>query len=169
MTEFRQIDSGFAACAVCDEVVPFCRSLQKMRKPCPIRVHGPRGNRCSGSHQVGRDWVTASHLPTWDEMSDLDKGCALLFTWKVSRERSYIYARDNYPASYREHPLLVALDRKVACRHATAVAYDGRDRYHPWFVRADDAVTERIGRTEYDRLYQLALVADRACVGGEPR
>jgi hypothetical protein len=77
-------------------------------------------------------------------MSDLDKGAALMHVWKRKREGG-VYARENYPAEYIEHPDLIGLPRDAACHHATAVA--GRN---------DDA-QERLGIDEWERLYNLAL------------
>jgi hypothetical protein len=54
-------------------------------------------------------------------MSDLDKGAALMHVWKRNREGG-VYARENYPAEYIEHPDLIGLPRDAACHHATAVA-----------------------------------------------
>ena len=85
-------------------------------------------------------------LPTWDEMTDLDKGAALLHLHKRDWEGAD-YAAENYPARYFDHPALVALGPREACRHAVSV----------------EGAAERAGCTggaEYQRLYDLALVAD---------
>ena len=58
-------------------------------------------------------------LPTWDEMSDLDKGAALLHAWKRDWEGP-AYAVENYPAEYLENPVLMRLDDREASRHAAA-------------------------------------------------
>jgi hypothetical protein len=85
----------------------------------------------------------ASALPAWAEMSDLDKGAALLHLHKRDWEGAG-YAVENYPARYFEHPALTALSERDACRHAVSVK--------------DDA--ERAGALrgdEHQRLYDLAL------------
>ena len=84
-------------------------------------------------------------LPTWDEMSDLDKGAALMHAWKRSWEGPS-YAVENYPAEYFDHPALLALDSKDACQHAAKATKGWRD----WDT------------DEVDRLYNAALDADRA-------
>lgn len=84
-------------------------------------------------------------LPTWNEMSDLDKGAALLHAWKRDREGSS-YAVEHYPARYFDHPALLALDEKAACHHAAKATKGWRD----------------LDVTEFDRLYDDALAADRA-------
>jgi hypothetical protein len=81
-------------------------------------------------------------LPTWDEMSDLDKGAALLHDHKRESEGAD-YAVENYPCSYIEDPRLTALDGEDASEHAAEVC--------------GDDVFERLGAGEYRRLYDLAL------------
>jgi hypothetical protein len=88
-------------------------------------------------------------LPTWDEMSDLDKGAALLHLRKVTTEGKG-YATENYPAEYFDHSALTALDEKTASRHARGL-----------FARGDYEAFEVLGEDEYARLYDAALDADR--------
>ncbi|MEX5634968.1 hypothetical protein [Parafrankia sp. FMc2] len=88
-----------------------------------------------------------SDLPSWDELSDLDKGAALLHVWKRRWEGTG-YARENYPARYLEHPRLVGLAPELACRHAATVA-----RY--W-----DFAVDLLGMDEVERLYFGALVEE---------
>ncbi|WP_049562255.1 hypothetical protein [Nonomuraea sp. SBT364] len=88
-------------------------------------------------------------LPTWETMTDLDKGCALLHLAKVESDGS-AYARQHYPARYLSHPVLKALDKAAACDHAASLFADGIDGAY-----------ERLGGDEADRLYDLALDADR--------
>jgi hypothetical protein len=87
-------------------------------------------------------------LPAWAEMTDLDKGAALLFLHKRDWEGED-YAMDNYPARYFDHPALTALSRLNASRHAVSVEDD-----------ADKAGALR--GDEFERLYSLALDADEA-------
>lgn len=87
-------------------------------------------------------------LPAWNEMSDLGKGAALLHLHKIDWE-GIEYAMSDYPARYFDHPALTALSQRAACRHAQSVEAD-----------ADRAGATRGG--EYERLYNLALAADRA-------
>ena len=86
-------------------------------------------------------------LPTWDEMSDLDKGAALLHDHKVQDEGES-YATENYPAEYFDHPALLALDSEAASKHAQGLFGD-KDPF------------DMLGGKEFDRLYDLALDADR--------
>src|SRR5215469_13316405 len=90
--------------------------------------------------------TTTPALPGWDEMSDLDKGAALLHLHKRDWEGPG-YAVENYPARYFDHPALVALSPREACRHAVSV---------------EDAAERAgcVGGAEYERLYDLALDAD---------
>ena len=53
-----------------------------------------------------------SELPTWAQMSDLDKGAALLHLHKREWEGAD-YAEENYPARYFEHPALTSLNAIV--------------------------------------------------------
>lgn len=157
---YRRIPFHHGACTVCDEVKPLTQHHKVpsvvnqygvRHKPYLLPVHGPRNDRCPGGHTEPKAWLEATSLPTWEEMSDLDRGAALMFTWKVYRERDRIYARENYPARYVDHPLLTALDlddqqdRGDACRHATAVCgtwVEARDRW---------------GADEVQRMYDLTL------------
>jgi hypothetical protein len=83
-------------------------------------------------------------LPAWAEMTDLDKGAALLHVWKRRQEGS-AYATEHYPARYLTDPTLVALDRKAASRHAVSVTGGYK------------AIRAQLGKDEYDRLYEQAL------------
>lgn len=87
-------------------------------------------------------------LPVWAEMTDLDKGAALLHLHKRDWEGAE-YAEDNYPARYFDHPALTALSRSEACRHAVS-------------VEGDADLAGALGGDEYTRLYELALAADEA-------
>lgn len=53
-------------------------------------------------------------LPSWPEMSDLDKGAALLHLHKCDSEGAG-YAIENYPARYFDDPRLTALSPREAC------------------------------------------------------
>lgn len=155
--EYREIPFGFDACTVCDEVVPHLRERRLNTRP-SLRLHGPRGNRCEGSHQQGKPWIEAAGLPAWDELSDLDKGNALMFVWKCHWEHSYIYARENYPATFTDHPVLRELSAHERCRYAAEVCRGGsKERASAYLI-----VSNRLGAAEFDRLYELALAAERA-------
>ena len=87
---------------------------------------------------------TSSNLPTWDEMSDLDKGCAALHLWKRESEGA-AYAVQHYPARYLDDERLKALDFVAASRHAVSVR----------------AQANALDAEEWGRLYDLALEAER--------
>lgn len=86
-----------------------------------------------------------STLPTWDEMTDLDKGAALLHAWKRDWE-GVSYAIENYPAEYIEDPSLMGLDEKAACRHAAAVTAGWQDWDFDEVQRLYDAALEESRR-----------------------
>jgi hypothetical protein len=88
-------------------------------------------------------------LPTWDDMSELDRGAALMHVWKRDWEGSASYAVENYPCEYIEDETLIALDPIEACRHAVAVADN-------W-----SKINDRIGEDEVERLYNRALSEGR--------
>lgn len=93
--------------------------------------------------------TTSATLPTWEQMSDLDKGAALVYLAKADSE-GFAYAREHYAARYLDNPALKALSRSAACDHADALFDDG-------IGGAYDA----LGQGEADRLYDLALAAER--------
>lgn len=94
------------------------------------------------------DETPTAVLPAWADMTDLDKGAALLFLHKIDWE-GIEYAMSHYPARYFDHPALTALGSRDACRHAISV----------------EAGAERAGALrgdEYQRLYDGALAASHA-------
>ncbi|WP_033338890.1 hypothetical protein [Catenuloplanes japonicus] len=96
--------------------------------------------------QAVLDAVNAEHadmirsLPRWNDLSDLDKGAALMHLAKCENE-GRAYAAEHYPAEFIDDPRLTALDPDDACDHALSME-DDRDRLD------DD---------ELVRLYDLAL------------
>lgn len=104
----------------------------------------------------GQAWTapTRQVVPAWDDMPDVDKGAALLHVWQVDWEGDE-YARAEYPAKYHEHPMLTALSSVQACEHAYEV------------TGGHEAIFDRLGVAEYERLYDLALKhnADRRKTG----
>jgi hypothetical protein len=107
---------------------------------------------CAGQQIVAKPPV----LPAWEQMSDLDKGAALLHIHKVDAEGTE-YATSDYPAEYFDDPVLTALDGEAASKHAQGLFDD------------IDAVFEKLGDAEYFRLYDLALDADRKRPAGGVR
>jgi hypothetical protein len=87
-------------------------------------------------------------LPDWDDMSDLDKGAALMHIWKRDSEGGD-YAIENYPVKYIEDPRLTALDREDACAHAAR------------FEDVSEELQEE-NSNEWSRLYDLALAHERS-------
>lgn len=105
-------------------------------------------------HRWRRPDRRTATLPAWDEMSDVDKGCALLHLWKRDWE-GVSYAIREYPCQYLDDPRLVALSSHESCRHAVKIGGSG------------EAVAERLGDDEHQRLYDLALAEpDRRCLWG---
>ena len=91
----------------------------------------------------------STELPGWDDMSDLDKGAALLHQHKREWEGAE-YAVSDYPCRYFDHPALVALSPAEASAHAASLA-------GPY-----DSGVPGLEPDEYERLYDAALDADRA-------
>ena len=87
-------------------------------------------------------------LPTWGELSDLDKGAALLHLWKKDWEGDR-YARREYPAKFLADERLRALNRDQANDYA-----DSLGDYA--------SLCEQLGQEEADRLYDLALEHERS-------
>jgi hypothetical protein len=84
-------------------------------------------------------------LPGWGDMSDLDKGAALLHIHKRDSEGDE-YAVENYPVKYIEDPRLTALSRQDACAHAARF----------------EGLAEELDGDEHGRLYDLALDHERS-------
>lgn len=59
-------------------------------------------------------------LPTWEQMTDLDRGAAVLHC-RTRADEGAAYAVENYPCRYFDDPVLAALDDEVACEHAVSV------------------------------------------------
>lgn len=98
-------------------------------------------------------------LPTWEEMTDLDKGAALLHVAKRATEADD-YAISDSPCRYLDHPQLTTLTPTQASAHAAQVCGYGQQPdgdFHYY-----DDVCERIGEAEADRLYDLAAAAERS-------
>ncbi|MEU4558384.1 hypothetical protein AB0F72_08340 [Actinoplanes sp. NPDC023936] len=88
------------------------------------------------------------NLPTWDEMSDLDKGAALMHLHKRDYE-GISYAVENYPARYLDDPRLLALTPREASRHAAQF----------------ESLANELNGDTYERLYDAALAEpDRRCL-----
>lgn len=83
-------------------------------------------------------------LPSWDEMTDLDRSHALAYAW-LCHHRGISYAIQTNPCIYVDAPALIGLDAITAGTHALAVC----GPLH--------SLIARIGKAEYDRLYNLAL------------
>lgn len=88
-------------------------------------------------------------LPAWGEMSDRDKGAALMHVAKRNNEGD-TDAVENYPCIYFDDPRLTRLTANTASSHATRTVGD------------TDEIVETIGQDEYERLYDIAYDADRA-------
>lgn len=86
--------------------------------------------------------MTEPTLPTWDEMTDLDKGVVLLHLSRRDWEGAET-AVEHYPARYHDHPALVALSPREASEHAASMQDAAAE--------VDDAV--------YERLYEAAKKA----------
>lgn len=140
----RDIPPDHAVCPVCDRTIRVATTKARGDQPTPIRSHTAR---CPGSGHPGKSWTEAQGLPDWADMSDLDRGCALLFLWACHGECSDAYAREHYPCRYRDDPRLVELTPDDACRHAGGFG---------WY----SVVRDRIGNAETKRLYDLALAAE---------
>lgn len=84
-----------------------------------------------------------NQLPSWGQMSDRDKGAALLHLRKIEVEGRE-YAREEYPAKYIDHPALTALDDEAASDHAEGL-------FEGWY----DA-ERTLGIDQVDRLRAIA-------------
>jgi hypothetical protein len=105
-------------------------------------------------HDEGRAQMLRT-LPAWTELSDRDKGEALMHAWKVGQEGRE-YARENYSATFRDHPVLRQLTSDDACDYVDSLGIDLTDSAAV-LIGADES---SLPWTEYQRLHDLALDAD---------
>lgn len=110
----RALRTGYIACRACADA----------------------GHRCDMTLDIG--------LPTWAEMSDLDKGAAIVYL-SAADSQGHAYARKHYPARYLDHPALTVLTPDAAADHAEALFDDGIGDIY-----------DQLGGEEADRLYDLA-------------
>lgn len=87
-------------------------------------------------------------LPKWDELTDLDKGCALFHLYKCETEGSG-YAEQHYPCKYWGDEALAALPSRIASKHAQGFS---------------DEIA-KLSESEDERLYNLALDAEERVRG----
>lgn len=97
-------------------------------------------HRAEGRARLGMNY-RYKDLPTWDEMSDLDKGSALLHVYRSTWSRQ---TRKIMNCKYTDDPALVALNEKERSRHAHHVT-GGIQR-----------ITSRLGNRETSRLMKIA-------------
>jgi hypothetical protein len=90
-------------------------------------------------------------LPSWDALSDVDKGCVLMFLHKVEAEGSD-YAKTDYPAKFVDNAELVALSPDDASDYAL-----GFEDQHS----AESVLDDGGDLDEWHRLYDLAYAATR--------
>ncbi len=94
-------------------------------------------------HRLATD-PAAVDLPSWADLTDLDKGAALLHLHKCEWD-GQDYAEENYPARFFDHPALTVMWPREASRFAQEL---------------EDAA-EALTPDEHKRLYDLVLHADR--------
>ncbi|MFD7161612.1 hypothetical protein ACFV9C_44005 [Kribbella sp. NPDC059898] len=83
-------------------------------------------------------------LPAWGEMSDTDRAAAVAFAWHC-RHRGARHALEHAPCRYIDAQALQDLDVTAAGLHALLVCGPLEE------------LIRRIGKPEYDRIYNLAL------------
>jgi hypothetical protein len=81
-------------------------------------VHGPRAARCPGSGRLPIPWLDATELPRWDDLTDVDKGSALLLV--LEHGPNLCLSGTRLPVYY-DDPVLTGLDLQTACGHAAAI------------------------------------------------
>jgi hypothetical protein len=143
---YTEIPDGKGKCPECGRILYVAYRTGR------VTGHGPLQRRCPGSGQFPVCWHAAAGLPGWEDMSDLDRGAALLH----ARQRDKIgdlAAIVLYPAVYFDHADLARLAPEIASRHAWSVTLGWPQAIS---VRGSRAVT---------RLCRLALAADRARPG----
>ncbi len=87
----------------------------------------------------------SSTLPSWADMSDLDKGAALMHLHKRQWEGAS-YAVEHYPVRYFDDVELMRLGSDDACRHAASQRGEA----------------DALSAAEYERLYELAFAEGEA-------
>jgi hypothetical protein len=105
-------------------------------------------------HDEGRAQMLRT-LPGWGDLTDIDRGAALLYASAVSNE-GHEYACENYPARFRDHPILTQLRPHEACNYVDSLGIDLNDSAAV-LIGADES---SLSWDEYRRLYDLAMDAD---------
>jgi hypothetical protein len=85
-------------------------------------------------------------VKTWEDLSDLDKGAALVHLRHCAIEGDDDYAARYYPCRYFDDPELIALTPLEASRHAQSLTSAGGTAIFEDVIDDD----------EYERLYALA-------------
>ena len=175
----RLVGAGRTICSVCGKEVQSVDEHPRRRMTYMVaRAHGSPANRCPGSRQRGMPWLDACQLPTWQDMTDHDKGQALAFVTKACSERDYAYTRKNWPVQYTGPGLddLAAVEpvNYYSARHASAVVDTLGDRLesvpnplsgfpatllrvHPPTMREPASwMAQRVLGDEYHRLIEAA-------------
>jgi len=129
---FTDIPDGKGKCRDCGRVLTLTWTGNGA-----LIVHGPRAGRCPGSGRPPVPWLQASGLPGWDDLTDLDKGAAIL----QARYPGWPHLQP----PYFDHPVLLSL---------------GTGAGHRYAVRT--AIGRRMPDAEVTRLLNLASAAHRA-------
>lgn len=105
------------------------------------------------SHRATRaDRRARNHLPTWDELSDLDKGVILRYLYRTSPPAKghrgahwdWRHCRRTMVCQFQDDPRLVDLDPKDAARYARKVSGGQKE------------ITAKLTKSEYGRLFLVA-------------
>jgi hypothetical protein len=112
-------------------------------------------------HDEGRAQMLRT-LPGWGDLTDIDRGAALLYASAVSNE-GHEYACENYPARFRDHPILTQLRPHETCAYVDSLGIDLNDSAAVLIGSATvliGADESSLSWDEYRRLYDLAMDTD---------
>lgn len=140
---FRPLPTGQGVCRACLHRGPARPGLNGH----PNRMHRhhrPDGTLCRERESLR--WIEATGLPTWDELTDRDRGAAIMHCW-ARHTQGVIHAREHAPATFWDDELLTALTPYEACRYTAELCGSYAE------------ITDRLGEAERERLYQAALDA----------
>lgn len=172
----REFEPGRGLCRTCGRNVAV-RAPKRGQVLGVVRDHYHRGVPCEGAGQLEVGWVQARKLPTWEVMSDRDRGVALAHVMACTTPRHPQQA-DEHPEHAYTGPGLARLDEWQVCAHAwdqtqgwnRALRTWGAEQVRAWLEGRRVPPEQFLAKYRFGADASLYVVEGRAvgvCVGSE--